>query len=535
MAEQTLGARGLPWAPGCGRVVALAEEVDEVALDAARVLELIDEERIDLPPGDAGDLGPIAEAGLRDAEQVAEAQSPGPPAGGGEARPRELEQGHELYFARGQLGALAQVRGEAERPIRVRGAREALSKGVELLVGRGLSAPRHVEGEELEGEGGGRIREGLAGGAALEAVFEGLGERDERAAPGLGAPARDGVELAPQVGGLIGVIGAGEVLWRDALFVEAVEEARDLAVGRRDAAARDDERAGGLGSGAAFGEGFGEGLVDGEDAEGLGLVFVEHARARGDPQIQGVALHDFPSGAVERVDPRGGPFGEGFARVLSNIGGLGEGLSFHRQGRPEPGAKAGEASSDLAREGELDLGDAVPRGEGAEGALDAPRDLKGRCARERGREDAVGQDGRGGRARVGLAGGREAERQEHIEGREPVRLARAGARGDDDVPLEGEDRRVAPGEEGQLRRGRGRHVSSSSSTGITAGRRQTSRTSHRSQRLTRTGLGAASPSHSFSTTSRAAFAAASMSARAITCAARSRGHSSISPRFFTAR
>ncbi len=412
-----------------GRVVALPEQVHDVALHPARVLELVDEEGVDLLAHGARDLRSIAERVARGAEQIPEAERAHPALAGREAGPRVLEQGEEPRLPLAEPGRRPQERREGRRALPLRLPGERADEVVELVVRREPpAAGGHPPGQQI-GEGGRRVvGEQDAGRRARE-----RGRQRRRRVPEDRAPQRreaprerqHPLGLRPRVGQ---VVGQRELPQRHPLLVEPIEQPLHLLPGRPHAPRRHDERPRRLRPIAALHQRRAERLVDRQIRERLRLLLVEDPGAGREAERERVPLHDPPRHPVERVDARRGPALQRVGRALPHLAGV-EPLPQRLRARRE-------------RRAEQRLRLPVPRGELAQRPLHAGRDLRRRRARERRRDDPLRAERRRRRAIVALPHRREPEREHHVERGEPVRLAGARARGDDDVATERVDRRV---------------------------------------------------------------------------------------------
>ncbi|HTJ85317.1 MAG TPA: hypothetical protein VL400_26550, partial [Polyangiaceae bacterium] len=144
----------------------LAQELDEIALDQARVLELVDEQRAHAASKLSEGGGVIAQRVAREPQDVAEAEDPAPRALGLEPRRDLIDEREDRLLARLEDLGLGERRAEGARPIGVALGRDALAKGEE----------RPFVGVELGGLA--RAEE------AFERGLRRLGRREESAARG---------------------------------------------------------------------------------------------------------------------------------------------------------------------------------------------------------------------------------------------------------------------------------------------------------------------------------------------------------------
>ena len=341
VALQVRGRRHVARAARPARVVALAQQVHEIALHGARVLELVDEEDVHVGAHHLGEIGPIAQPVARRAQDVPEAERPCPSTPRARGAARVLEQVDDPSLAGLELRRVPEERGDALRVRAKRAVAEALSELVELLV-HGLLLPPHRRREQLDERAHCRLRQhrprrpprarrnavatpehpvatpehpvataqravGGERGAARQHVEEGARRALEALHAVHGDAARDALDPREEVARAGDVIRENERAGLHALLVEPIEETRELHPERTDPARRGEERARRRGRLAVRRERAAQHLVDRERPEVGSLVLVEDPHPRREPEREPVPIHDAAREAMQRVDAGGRP------------------------------------------------------------------------------------------------------------------------------------------------------------------------------------------------------------------------------------
>ncbi len=359
----------------------LAQQVDEIALHAARVLELVDEKHVEHPARHRRDVPIIAQRVACRAQQIAEAESRRAAPFGRAAFGDLGQKRTHGESARRELRRRGHESGEAPRAGSIRLAPHRLAEGQEFGFGceRACGAATLEERRERGGErafqraGRKFIR------ASLEPTVHRFARGERRLAHG---PAGLGDESIAHVGqpfhrsrGGLREIRAREAIDAHPLFVGAIEQLRDPPprhrepsrsveqVERRSVAAR--ERVGER----RFGRG-----IDRDP----GRVFVEHAVRRCESEIERGGADDSPGKTVQRVD-------EGVRKIVERAR---RPLAHDRRGDVR---RSGPLCAAL-EDGQVGLHvrfEGAAR-DGVEQALDALLDLGGCRARERRGGDSRG-------------------------------------------------------------------------------------------------------------------------------------------------
>ena len=224
------GPRGGAGGSTRGGVVRLAQKVNEVPLDMACVLELVDQEDPRLVAHRTGNLRSVAKKLARQAQKVPKSQGPRPGLRRDEPGCDVLQERYDGDLTGRQVGQLPQERGQRATSFAFGSAGKGADKLVQLVVRRKPPCTRRQSGREQVRDG---RREGVRERLRIVHRFEDRVEARrwgaKASAARLGNTLGNRAELGQGKPPVRDMVGEAKVARRQSVFGKAIQKASGLS------------------------------------------------------------------------------------------------------------------------------------------------------------------------------------------------------------------------------------------------------------------------------------------------------------------